>query len=80
MTRVDDVINTAGHRISTGRLEEVVIGHEMVVEAAVVGFNDPVKGESPLAFVVLRGNTMEDGLNAEEYSRFETEISDSIRT
>jgi len=80
MTRVDDVINTAGHRISTGRLEEVVIGHEMVVEAAVVGFNDPIKGESPLAFVVLRGNTMEDGLNAEEYSRFENEISDSIRT
>jgi propionyl-CoA synthetase len=38
MTRVDDVINTAGHRISTGRLEEVVIEHEMVVEAAVVGW------------------------------------------
>jgi len=38
MTRVDDVINTAGHRISTGRLEEVVIEHELVVEAAVVGW------------------------------------------
>ena len=40
MTRVDDVINTAGHRISTGRLEEVVNEHELVVESAVVGFND----------------------------------------
>ena len=38
MTRVDDVINPAGHRISTGRLEEVVIEHELVVEAAVVGW------------------------------------------
>ena len=55
MTRVDDVINTAGHRISTGRLEEVVNEHELVVESAVVGFNDLIKGECPLAFVVLRG-------------------------
>lgn len=38
MTRVDDVINTAGHRISTGRLEEVVNEHDLVVESAVVGW------------------------------------------
>ena len=63
MTRVDDVINTAGHRISTGRLEEVVIGHDKVVEAAVIGWNDPIKGECPLAFVVLKGNILEVGLN-----------------
>jgi propionyl-CoA synthetase len=55
MTRVDDVINTAGHRISTGRLEEAVNEHEMVVESAVVGYNEPDRGECPLAFVVLRG-------------------------
>ena len=54
MSRVDDVINTAGHRISTGALEEVINQHESVVESAVVGFNDQVKGECPLAFVVLR--------------------------
>jgi propionyl-CoA synthetase len=55
MTRVDDVINTAGHRISTGRLEEVINEVESVVESAVIGFDDPIKGECPLAFVVLRG-------------------------
>lgn len=55
MTRIDDVINTAGHRISTGRLEEVVNEHSLVVESAVVGWEDPIKGECPLAFVVLKG-------------------------
>ena len=57
MTRVDDVINTAGHRISTGRLEEVVNDHPSVVESAVVGYNDPIRGETPLAYVILKGNT-----------------------
>jgi len=54
MTRVDDVINTAGHRISTGRLEEVVNEHPDVVESAVVGFNEAVRGECPLAIVLLK--------------------------
>jgi propionyl-CoA synthetase len=39
MTRMDDVINTAGHRISTGRLEEVLNNHGSIVESAVVGYN-----------------------------------------
>jgi len=56
MTRVDDVINTAGHRISTGRLEEVVNEHSSVVESAVVAFNDEVRGECPLAYVILKGD------------------------
>ena len=56
MTRVDDVINTAGHRISTGRLEEVVNDHPSVVESAVVGYNDAIRGECPLAFVILKGS------------------------
>jgi propionyl-CoA synthetase len=55
MTRMDDVINTAGHRISTGRLEEVVNEHESVVESAVVGYDHEIRGECPLAFVTLRG-------------------------
>jgi propionyl-CoA synthetase len=55
MTRTDDVINTAGHRISTGRLEEVVNEHESVVESAVIGFNQKVRGEVPLAYVILKG-------------------------
>ena len=57
MTRTDDVINTAGHRISTGRLEEVVNEHDSVVESAVIGYNHDVRGECPLAFVILRGQT-----------------------
>jgi len=55
MTRTDDVINTAGHRISTGRLEEVVNEHDSVVESAVIGFNQKIRGEVPLAYVILRG-------------------------
>jgi len=54
MTRVDDVINTSGHRISTGRLEEVLNEFGPIVESAVIGFNDPVRGELPLAYVVLK--------------------------
>lgn len=54
MTRTDDVINTAGHRISTGRLEEVVNEYDPVVESAVVGFNHPVRGEVPVAIVIMK--------------------------
>lgn len=54
MARTDDVINTAGHRISTGRIEEVLAEHPDVAENAVVGREDPLKGEVPLAFVVMQ--------------------------
>jgi propionyl-CoA synthetase len=54
MTRTDDVINTAGHRISTGRIEEVLAEHPNVAENAVVGKDDPLKGDVPLAFVVIQ--------------------------
>ena len=60
MTRVDDVINTAGHRLSTGRLEEVINEHASVVESAVVGHNDEIRGDCPVAFVILKGK---DGAN-----------------
>ena len=56
MARTDDVINTAGHRISTGRIEEVVMEHPDVAECAVVGREDSLKGEVSLAFVVLQNN------------------------
>jgi propionyl-CoA synthetase len=52
MTRVDDVINTAGHRLSTGRFEEVINEHELIVESAVVGVWDSVRGEQPFALVI----------------------------
>lgn len=53
MTRTDDVINVAGHRLSTGRLEEVVMQHPAVAECAVVRQNDALKGQVPVAVVVL---------------------------
>ena len=53
MTRIDDVINVAGHRISTGRIEEVLLGHNCVAECAVVGKEDSFKGEVAIAFIVL---------------------------
>ena len=64
MTRMDDVINTCGHRLSTGRLEEVINDHPSVVESAVVGHTDEIRGDCPLAYVILRGNS--DTLSKEE--------------
>ena len=54
MTRVDDVINVAGHRLSTGAMEEVLCSHPDVAEAAVIGAHDELKGQLPLGFVVLK--------------------------
>ncbi len=54
MGRVDDVINVAGHRLSTGAMEEVIAGHPDVAECAVVGMADDFKGQLPLGFVVLK--------------------------
>ena len=53
MARTDDVINVAGHRLSTGQMEEVVAQHKDVAECAVVGVADPMKGQLPAGFVVL---------------------------
>ena len=57
--RIDDVINVAGHRISTGQLEELIAAHGAVVECAVVGVRDALKGQRAHAFVVLRQGTHE---------------------
>ena len=54
MSRTDDVINVAGHRLSTGSLEEVLASHHDVAECAVVGVADELKGEIPLGLVVLK--------------------------
>jgi propionyl-CoA synthetase len=54
MGRTDDVINVAGHRLSTGEMEEVLASHPAVAECAVIGVSDPVKGQVPRAFVVLK--------------------------
>jgi len=54
MTRSDDVIKPAGHRISTGQLEEAINEVPGVVESAAVGYVEEIRGEIPLAFVVLK--------------------------
>jgi propionyl-CoA synthetase len=54
MTRVDDVINVAGHRLSTGQIEEVLASHDDVAECACVGVADDLKGQVPLGFLVLK--------------------------
>ncbi len=54
MSRVDDIINVAGHRLSTGALEEVLSAHADVAECAVIGVADELKGEVPLGLVVLK--------------------------
>ncbi|HZL05525.1 MAG TPA: AMP-binding protein, partial [Coriobacteriia bacterium] len=53
MSRIDDVINTAGHRLSTGQMEEVLASHADVAECAVVGVADEFKGQVPIGFAVL---------------------------
>ena len=55
MSRIDDVINVAGHRLSTGAVEEVLASHPDVAECAVIGVDDPLKGELPLGLVGAQG-------------------------
>ncbi len=60
MGRIDDVINVAGHRLSTGEMEEVLASHPAVAECAVIGVNDELKGEVPRGFVVLKAGVDTD--------------------
>jgi propionyl-CoA synthetase len=60
MSRIDDVINVAGHRLSTGALEEALATNENVAECAVIGVADSFKGEMPLGFVVLNAGAEVD--------------------
>jgi propionyl-CoA synthetase len=67
MGRTDDVINVAGHRLSTGEMEEILAGHPAVAECAVIGVNDALKGQIPRGFVVLKAgiDTDPDVVSAE---------------
>jgi propionyl-CoA synthetase len=60
MSRTDDVINVAGHRLSTGAIEEVLASHEDVAECAVIGAADQMKGQLPLGLLVLKAGVEKD--------------------
>ena len=62
MGRIDDVINVAGHRLSTGSIEAVLAAHPAVAECAVIGVADEIKGQVPRGLVVLKAGASADGL------------------
>ena len=70
--RIDDVINVAGHRLSTAEIEEVVAHHQDVAECAVIGVDDELRGQKPLAFVVLKSHVT-------DADKTETEIIQDVR-
>ncbi len=73
MGRTDDVINVAGHRLSTGEMEEVVGAHPAVAECAVIGIQDALKGQVPVGLVILK-----DGFTGDEAS-LEAELIERVR-
>jgi propionyl-CoA synthetase len=76
MGRTDDVINVAGHRLSTGEMEEILADHPAVAECAVFGIHDELKGQVPLGLVVLKNgiNQTDEALVAELKARVRAEI------
>jgi propionyl-CoA synthetase len=73
MGRTDDVINVAGHRLSTGSMEAVLAAHPAVAECAVVGVHDELKGQVPRGFVVLKA-----GVNADP-GQLQSELVQAVR-
>ena len=74
MGRVDDVLNVAGHRLSTMEVESALVSHEQVAEAAVVGFPHDLKGEGICCFVTLKGDDGNDELKQELKQHVRTQI------
>ena len=73
MSRTDDIINVAGHRLSTGSMEEAIASHPDVAECAVVGVADALKGQAPVGFVVLKAGV------ERELADIEREIVATVR-
>ena len=73
MSRTDDIINTAGHRLSTGGMEEVLAEHPDVAECAVVGVADELKGQVPMGFIVLKAGV------DREYEEIVRELIQTVR-
>ncbi|MCB0292318.1 MAG: propionyl-CoA synthetase [Calditrichaeota bacterium] len=73
MGRIDDVINVAGHRLSTGEMEEIVASHPAVAECSVFGINDDLRGQVPVGLVVLK-----DGVSVDK-GALEKELIEMVR-
>jgi propionyl-CoA synthetase len=73
MGRMDDVINIAGHRLSTGAMEEVVATHQDVAECAVFGTDDQLKGQKPIGLIVLKAGVTSD------IEKIKTELVQMVR-
>jgi propionyl-CoA synthetase len=73
MSRTDDIINVAGHRLSTGAMEEAIANHPDVAECAVVGMDDTVKGQVPLGFLILNSGVDRD------HAEIEAEVVKLVR-
>jgi propionyl-CoA synthetase len=73
MGRTDDIINVAGHRLSTGGMEEILASHPDVAECAVLGIKDAIKGEAPCGLLVLKAGV------AREASEIEKEVVALVR-
>jgi propionyl-CoA synthetase len=84
MSRSDDVLNVAAHRLSTGQLEQALGACSFTAESAVVGRPCDLKGQRPVAFVVLKDGTLSMSLNEEErkqeIKRLEKELNDKLRS
>jgi propionyl-CoA synthetase len=76
MSRIDDIINVAGHRLSTAGIEQIISGHRAVAECAVIGAYDPIKGMVPVGLVVRKANTAitDEALIAEIVQRVRQEL------
>lgn len=74
MGRIDDVINVAGHRMSTGSIEEILATHPAVAECAVIGVPDEIKGQVPRGLVVLKAGASAEGLAEELVGLVRAEI------
>ncbi len=74
MARTDDIINCAGHRLSTGSMEEVCAKHPDVAECAVIGISDTVKGQIPCGFLVLKHNV------SRETEKISSEVAEMVRS
>jgi propionyl-CoA synthetase len=79
MSRSDDIINVAAHRFSTGAIEQAILTHKYVGEAAVVGIPDAMKGHLPFAFIQPSGATSTDELPAVPPKELFTEINNIVR-